>query len=80
MKIIVAFACSFLFAATSFAGEFINLAYSVDAITKDGTIKVEIKCPFSETSAIYAHLQAGVPEIVPYVFWQLVHQPVVARK
>jgi len=50
---------------------------SLDAITKDGTIKVEIKCPFSETSAIYGHLQAEVPEIVPYVFWQLVHQQYV---
>ena len=50
---------------------------SLDAISADGTIKVEIKCPFSETSAIYGHLQAEVPEIVPYVFWQLVHQQYV---
>jgi putative phage-type endonuclease len=50
---------------------------SLDAITKDGKIKVEIKCPFSENSGIYTHLQAEVPEIVPYVFWQLVHQEYV---
>jgi len=50
---------------------------SLDAISADGKIKVEIKCPFSETSAIYGHLQAEVPEIVPYVFWQLVHQQYV---
>ncbi len=50
---------------------------SLDAISADGKIKVEIKCPFSETSAIYAHLQAEVPEVVPYVFWQLVHQQYV---
>ena len=50
---------------------------SLDAISADSKIKVEIKCPFSETSAIYGHLQAEVPEIVPYVFWQLVHQQYV---
>ena len=50
---------------------------SLDAISADGKIKVEIKCPFSETSAIYGHLQAEVPAVVPHVFWQLVHQQYV---
>ena len=45
---------------------------SLDAITADGSIKVEIKCPFSENSSIWKKAQKN--EIEPYVFWQLVHQ------
>ena len=48
---------------------------SLDAITEDGSIKVEIKCPFSENSSIWKKAQKG--DIVPYVFWQLVHQQYV---
>jgi len=48
---------------------------SLDAITPDGTIKVEIKCPFSENSSIWR--QAQKDDIEPYVFWQLVHQQYV---
>ena len=48
---------------------------SLDAITEDGSIKVEIKCPFSENSSIWKKAQKG--DIEPYVFWQLVHQQYV---
>ena len=48
---------------------------SLDAITADGSIKVEIKCPFSENSSIWKKAQKD--EIEPYVFWQLVHQQYV---
>lgn len=48
---------------------------SLDAITADGSIKVEIKCPFSENSSIWKKAQKD--DIEPYVFWQLVHQQYV---
>ena len=48
---------------------------SLDAITADGSIKVEIKCPFSENSSIWKKAQKD--KIEPYVFWQLVHQQYV---
>ena len=38
MKIIVACACSFLFAANSFAGKFINLEYSVDSMHRTAAL------------------------------------------
>ena len=48
---------------------------SLDAITPDGTIKIEIKCPFSANSGIWKEAEKG--DIVSYVFWQLVHQQYV---
>jgi putative phage-type endonuclease len=48
---------------------------SLDAISADGSIKVEIKCPFSENSSIWKKAQKD--DIEPYVFWQLVHQQYV---
>tara|TARA_Y100000401_G_scaffold56867_1_gene45026 strand:- start:6 stop:857 length:852 start_codon:yes stop_codon:yes gene_type:complete len=48
---------------------------SLDAITADGSIKVEIKCPKYENSSIWKEAQKE--KIVPYVFWQLVHQQYV---
>ena len=48
---------------------------SLDAITADGSIKVEIKCTFSENSSIWKKAQKD--KIEPYVFWQLVHQQYV---
>ena len=48
---------------------------SLDAISPDRKIKVEIKCPTDSNSQIWKEAQKE--KIVPYVFWQLVHQQYV---